>query len=75
MFIMFMGGWGPINILGVIQTYSGHVYPLYYALLVIWTEICLLGDMVNLFYYNHELRRYLKQNLEIFLINYCRLEK
>ena len=63
MFVLFMGGWGPINILGMIQLYTSKSYPLFYTLLVIWTEICLLGDMINLFVYNRELRLYLTRTL------------
>lgn len=64
MFVLFMGGWGPINVLGMIQLYTSKSYPLLYTLLVIWTEICLLGDMINLFVYNRELRLYLTRTLK-----------
>lgn len=64
MLILFMGGMIPINLLGIIQIYSGQSYPLCYALLVIWMELCLLGDMINLFIYNHELRAYLSRMIK-----------
>ena len=64
MFVLFMGAWGPINILGMLQLYTSKSYPLLYTFLVIWTEICLLGDMINLFFYNRELRLYLTRTFE-----------
>jgi hypothetical protein len=61
MMILFMGGWGPINVLGMVQLYHRQNFPLAYALLVIWTELCLLGDMINLFIYNHDIRHFMKR--------------
>ena len=61
MLVLFMGGMIPINLLGMIQIYTGQSYPLLYASLVIWMELCLLGDMINLFIYNRELRLYLRR--------------
>lgn len=64
MLILFMGGIIPINFLGMIQTFTGQSYPLLYASLVIWMELCLLGDIINLFVYNYELREYLTRMIK-----------
>jgi len=62
MFAMFILGWTPIFSLVAID-YYGHVIPLVYTILEILAAISSLCCMLDLFLYNHELRRYIKDKL------------
>jgi hypothetical protein len=62
MFAMFIIGWTPIFSLVAID-YHGHVIPLVYTILEILAAISSLCCMLDLFFYNHELRQYLKNKL------------
>ncbi len=62
MFAIFIIGWGPIFLLVAID-YAGHVTPLVYTLLEIFSVMSSLSCMFDLFFYNHELRRYIKDKI------------
>lgn len=62
MFTMFITGWTPIFALVAID-YAGNVIPLVYAILQILAVIASFCSILDLFLYNHELRRYIKQKL------------
>jgi hypothetical protein len=62
MFAIFIIGWGPIFLLIAID-YAGNVTPLVYTLLQILVVISVFCCMLDLFLYNHELRRYIKDKI------------
>jgi hypothetical protein len=62
MFCTFIIGWSPVFMLTAID-YSGTVPELVYTILQILAVLSSLGCMFNLFLYNHELRRYIKDNI------------
>jgi hypothetical protein len=59
MFCIFVGGWTPIFILPIIHHYMP-ISTIVHGCLTIWCELALLSDVIDLFLYNHELRKYLK---------------
>lgn len=59
MFIIFIVGWTPIFALVAID-YDGNVIPLVYTLLQILAVIASFCCTLDLFLYNHELRRHIK---------------
>ncbi|CAF3866663.1 unnamed protein product [Rotaria sp. Silwood1] len=62
MFLMFsisVGGWTPIYIIAVINWTGSAIPHTIQRLITILPILSLLGDMINLFVYNHALRRYL----------------
>jgi hypothetical protein len=62
MFCTFIIGWCPVFILSAID-YSGSVTELVYTILEILAVLGSLGCMLDLFLYNHELRRYIKDKI------------
>ncbi|CAF4131407.1 unnamed protein product [Adineta steineri] len=62
MFSMFVIGWTPIYVLTAID-YSGTVPPFIYTILQILIDVSLLASLFDLFSYNHELRKYVKDKL------------
>lgn len=59
MFVVFFCGWIPIYIIAVVDfNGTGISYVLFHVILII-PAVSLLIDVVNLFLYNHELRKYL----------------
>ena len=62
MLFVFIVGWTPIFITGVIMNYVS-VSTLTLRILSLLTEISLLCDMIDLFLYSHELRQYLQRTL------------
>jgi hypothetical protein len=59
-FGIFIIGWAPIYLLIAID-YNGTVIPLVYTILELLAVISSLSCMLDLFLYNHELRRYIKE--------------
>jgi hypothetical protein len=59
MFCIFMGGWSPIFIITIAQPQLLFT-SVTISLLILLAELSLFIDIVNLYVYNHELRRYLK---------------
>ena len=59
MFCIFVGGWAPIYISAFLSYYIAFEIRVF-SILIIWCELALLLDMIDLFLYNHELRNYLK---------------
>jgi polyferredoxin len=55
---IFIIGWAPIYLLIAID-YQGNVIPLVYTILELLAVISSLSSMLDLFLYNHELRRYI----------------
>jgi hypothetical protein len=60
MLCIFMGGWSPIFIFTIPQAQLLFA-SLTVSLLILLAELSLLIVIVNLYVYNHELRRYLKE--------------
>ena len=58
MFCIFVGGWTPIFLLPIIDYYTP-VSGIINGCLVIWCELALLINVIDLFLYNHEVRRYI----------------
>jgi len=59
MFAVFFCGWAPAYIIRAISV-SGPVFsPIALQIVYIIPTVCLLIDIVDLFLYNHELRKYL----------------
>ena len=59
MFCIFVGGWAPTFIAPIIGYYTS-IHEVVYLSLTIWCELALLFDMIDLFLYNHEVRKYLQ---------------
>jgi len=59
MFCIFAGGWAPVYIIPIIEYYAP-VNSIASSISTIWCELAALFDMFDLFLYNHELRKYLK---------------
>lgn len=65
MFVIFFCGWVPLYIIAVIN-WNGTAIPyVLHHVLTILPTLSLLFDVVNLFVYNHELRRYLIRLVKI----------
>lgn len=60
MFIIFLGGWLPIYIFVCID-FNGNASSVVYRFLSILPALSLLGDIIDLFLYNHLLRSYFCQ--------------
>jgi hypothetical protein len=58
MFCIFVGGWSPIYIYAILVS-DVLFTSLIVSLLFLLAEVFLLFDIIDLFLYNHELRRYL----------------
>jgi hypothetical protein len=60
MFVIFLIGWSPIYILVCIDI--NHIVPLIvYRILSILPALSLLGDIIDLFLFNYQLRSYFRQ--------------
>ncbi|CAF0937562.1 unnamed protein product [Rotaria sordida] len=59
MFCIFVAGWAPIYILPIINHFT-YINLLAYGISTIWCELALLINILDLFLYNHKLRKYLK---------------
>ncbi len=62
MFCIFIGGWGPAYIIGVVVpnfTFNSLIA----SISILVAELSLFIDIINLFVYNHELRRYLSNKV------------
>jgi hypothetical protein len=62
MFSMFVIGWSP-SYITIILSYFISLDPMTLRLAVLFSELCLLGIIMNLFIHNHELRQYLMNNI------------
>jgi hypothetical protein len=60
MFCVFVGGWAPTFILPIVNYYTP-VNPIVSSCCTIWCEIAVLFDVMDLFWFNHELRKYFKE--------------
>ena len=58
MFAMFIGGWTPVFILNILQLLTDFDFKII-QIAVIFSQLCVLGIVINLFSYNHELKQYL----------------
>ena len=58
MFCVSVVGQVPNSLTGIIATYT-EVNPLIGTILSVWLILSLLFNMIDLFLYNHEVRRYL----------------
>ena len=58
MFGVLLSGWVPIAILRIVRYYTSMDYRVP-RLVAIWGQIALLVDMIDLFLYNHGVRKYL----------------
>ncbi|UJR21717.1 hypothetical protein I4U23_024794 [Adineta vaga] len=67
MFSIFIGGWTPLYVLLAFQPQFS-INPVLLSCLTIWCQLALLCDIIDLFLYNHQLRKYLRT---IFLRNNC----
>jgi hypothetical protein len=59
MFCIFIGGWSPTFLVPIIASYMS-VNMIVVSSFTILCELGLLLDMIDLFLYNHEVRKYLK---------------
>lgn len=59
MFCVFVGGWSPTFIIPIIDYYTP-VDPIIDSSLSMLCELSLLFNTIDLFLYNHEIRKYLK---------------
>ncbi|CAF4247273.1 unnamed protein product, partial [Adineta steineri] len=66
MFVMFIGGWIPALILNILNQTMNFDFKIV-QIAIIFSQLCLLGILINLFMYNHELRQYLSNKIRIFL--------
>ena len=58
LFCVFTVGWGPSMIADIVS-YNTPVNPILYECATINFQLALLGDIIDLFLYNHEVRKYL----------------
>ena len=58
MFTMFIGGWTPVFILNILSQLIDFDFKIV-QIAVIFSQLCVLGIVANLFMYNHELKQYL----------------
>ncbi|CAF3228457.1 unnamed protein product [Rotaria socialis] len=58
MFCIFLGGWTPLFIIPIVHHFTP-VSNILYALSALWCELALLINMIDLFLYNHKVRKYL----------------
>jgi hypothetical protein len=65
MFCIFVGGWAPTFILLIIECYMP-VNGIVASCLTVLCELALLFDIIVLFLYNRELRKYLKNTCRRF---------
>ena len=57
MFCVSVGGLAPLSVSGIIRSYT-QVSDIVSDGLVVWYLLSLLFNMIDLFLYNHEVRRY-----------------
>ena len=62
MFCIFIGGWSPLYIYMIIVDVIDPTLVVA-SLLILLTEMSLLVDIIDLFLYNHELRKYLRNKI------------
>jgi hypothetical protein len=62
MFATFVIGWSPIFLLVAID-YAGNVSPLVYTILEVLSVVSTLTCTLNLFFYNREVTRFIKDKL------------
>jgi hypothetical protein len=62
MFSIFVGGWSPIYLYTTISI-SFDFASTIVSLFILLAELSLLFDIINLFLYNHELRRYIQDQI------------
>jgi len=60
MYCMFIGGWAPIYLIPIISFYV-EIDPSVTSFFLIWCAVGLLLDVVDLYLYNYELRKYFKE--------------
>jgi hypothetical protein len=63
MFCVFVGGWGPVYMYSLISPETPNI--IVNLTFIILAELAILFDIINLFLYNHELRRYLFEKIFI----------
>ncbi|CAF2851509.1 unnamed protein product [Rotaria sp. Silwood2] len=59
MFCVFVTGWAPTSILPIVNHFT-YVNILLYGVSTIWCELALLINIIDLYLYNHKVRKYLK---------------
>jgi hypothetical protein len=59
MFCIFVAGWTPTFIIPILRYYTS-IDIIINSSVIVWCELALLIDMIDLFLYNHEVRKYLK---------------
>ncbi|CAF1117119.1 unnamed protein product [Adineta steineri] len=64
MFLMFIGGWTPVYIVNILDAATDLNFMIV-QIAVIFSQICVLGIVINLFIYNHELRQYLSNKIRV----------
>jgi uncharacterized membrane protein (DUF106 family) len=64
MFSMFIGGWTPAFVTSIIDTLDDVDF-LIVTITIIFSELCVLGIIINLFVYNHGLREYLANKFRV----------
>ena len=60
MFVIFLTGWSPVYILVCID-FNNRAPPIVYRILSILPALSLLGDIIDLFLFNYQLRCYFRQ--------------
>lgn len=60
MFCVFVGGWAPTFSMPII-TYYTPINNIIFSSISIWCQLALLINIIDLFLYNHEVRKYLKE--------------
>ncbi|CAF0793003.1 unnamed protein product [Adineta ricciae] len=74
-FAVFIGGWGPIYFVRIINQYVD-VHTVIYACSVLLCETALLSVVVHLFIHNHDLRHYLSNKIQHgWRVEHTRLER
>ena len=58
MFGIFVAGWTPSFLIPIVEKYTP-VHSIVSSSLNLWSELAVLINMIDLFLYNHEVRRYL----------------
>ncbi|CAF2509847.1 unnamed protein product [Rotaria sp. Silwood2] len=69
-FVIFLSGWSPIYILVCID-FNSELSPIIYRFLSILPALSLLGNMIDLFLFNHQLRLYFRH---LFVVRHNRIQ-
>ncbi|CAF3537375.1 unnamed protein product [Adineta steineri] len=66
MFLIFLGGWTPFYVIMIVTSFIS-LDPNFVRVAIVWAQLFILIDVMNLFKRNHEIREYLLNNIRVLI--------